>query len=310
MPETPKYTYEQKVAAFRRTSESVQDRVNFMESRAAVVLGLLDEQSTVRDIYAVERVPAGGSTKYDIPFDDINMVFLMPQIGSYPSINVEGDEIYVDTFALHGGVDWQEDVARDGRFQVVERATRLLANKFIRQEELHGWSLIRAHAAALPSTQKLQAYLNSGSVASPGAGIMNIFTLAEALTLADELGNGGRRITDIYMSPRRFNDLRTQAGNSALPDDMRSAAWNNGRGNIPTNEIRFHKVYNRTLVANNKAYAFAQREGFNYGVMPIRSQVRTRDNPMAMTENKQGVLADERIGFGVLDDKGLIEITF
>ena len=308
MPNT--YTFEQKVASFRRTADSVQERVNFMESRAAVVLGLIDEQSSVRDIYTVELVPPGGSTRYDIPFDDINMVFLMPQIGSYPSINVEGDEIYVDTFALHGGVDWQEDVARDGRFQVAERATRLLANKFVRQEEMHGWSLIRAHAAVIPSTQKLQAYLNAGTVATPGNGIMNIFTLSEALTLADELGSGGRRLTDIYMSPRRFNDLRTQVGNSALPNEMRAAAWNGGAGNIPAPEIRFHKIYNRTLVADNKAYAFTQRDGFSYGVMPIRDKVRTRDNPMAMTENKQGVLASERIGFAALDDKGLIEITF
>ena len=81
----------------------------------------------------------------------------MPQIGGIPQIQVEGTEIYVSTFGIDAAVQWQMDVAKQGRFQVGERATNLLKNKIIEQEELAGWSLIKAHAAVLGDDQKVSA---------------------------------------------------------------------------------------------------------------------------------------------------------
>ncbi len=59
-----------------------------------------------------------------------------------------------------------------------------------------------------------------------------------------------------------------------------------------------------------KGYAFTQKDGFFYGVMPVREKLMTRDNPIACLEWKIGIIGRERLGFGVLDDKGLIEVTF
>lgn len=306
------FTREDRIQAIQATVHSDEVRKAFMESVAEVILPLIEEQTTIRDIFRVEKLSPGAQAVYDIPFDDVEAVFWMPQIGGTPTVQVEGAEMRVDTFAVHGGIEWQMDIARDGRFQVVQNALALLARKFVKIEESAGWSLIKAHAAALDSTQQLQAYTDAGAVAAPGSGKMNIYTLAELITRADEIGTGGRRVTDIYMSPRRFNDLRLQVGNTALPEDMRSQAWS-GTQNVSNpveTDIRFHKVYNTALVANNKAYAFTQRDGFFYGVMPIRDDVMTIDDPVAIKEWKQGVAGRARYGFGVIDDKGQIEITF
>lgn len=303
-------THEEKVAWFKKTADDLRVRAEFAQSRAFVIEPQLAVQSTVRQIFKVETVEAGNSIHYDIPFDDVDCVFLMPQIGGIPTVQLETREMTVDTFGMDGGVEYQEDIARDGRVPIADRAAQMLRNKFIALEELCGWALIKTHAAALTSSQKLQAFTDAGAQ-TPGSGKFNTYTLNEALTMADEFGIGGRRITDVYLSPRRFNDFRNAISlGTALPDSIKERFYNDGSGPAAFNGIRFHKVYNTSLVSNSKAYAFTQRDGYTYGVMPIRQKLVTRDNPIAMLERKIGTLAYQRVGFGVLDSKGLIEITF
>jgi len=63
-------------------------------------------------------------------------------------------------------------------------------------------------------------------------------------------------------------------------------------------------------VVDNTAYAFTQKEGFFYGVMPIREELNTINNPMSIMEWKQGVMGRERVGFGVIDSLGLVICPF
>lgn len=311
-------SFEQRAEMFRATATDGQARADFAASRATVINPLLNEQSTVRYIFYPEKLLPGATCTFDIPFEDVECTWVMPNIGAIPTIQVEGAELHVDTFGLDGGVEYQKDIAVDGRFQVAQLATTLLKNRFIRQEEMAGWSLIKAHAALLFSGQKLQAFQDDGTAGTPsgttgtaGTGKMNIYTLNEVITLADQIGIGGRVVRDLYLSPRRYGDLRNQVTLSQLPFDMRTKLYSNGENAKAADpEIRIHKVYNRKLVTDDKGYAFTQKDGFRYGVMPIREELNTRDNPIAVLEWKIGIIGRERVGFGVLDDKGLIEITF
>ena len=144
-----------------------------------------------------------------------------------------------------------------------------------------------------------------------GQGKLNVYTLNELLTTADLLGVGGRKISNIYVSPRRYGDLRNQLTMEALPFTMRERLYGGGYDpNAVVPEIQIHKVWNSQLVPDNYGYAFTEKEGFRYGVMPIREELNTRDNPISILEWKIGIIGRERVGFGVLDDKGLIQITF
>jgi hypothetical protein len=310
MSDKPALTDAQKREMFRRTATDEVARREFAESRAEVINPLLDEQSTIRPIFRVEYLEPGTSPVYDIPFDDMDVVFMMPQVGGIPFAQFEAKEVRVDTFGLVGGVEYQRDIALDGRIQMAEQTTRLLMNKFVKQEELAGWKLIKRHAATLTSSQTLQAFAANGTTQSAGSGLFNIETLIEAETMADELGTGGRVITDVYLSPRRFADLKKMAINADLTEQLRNQIWNNGGDSVPGTSLRFHKVYNTKLVANNKGYAFTQKEGFYYGVMPIRERLTTQDNILSYMEHKIGIFGRERLGMAVLDPKGLIELTF
>lgn len=306
--QTTELTFEQKVAMFKATATDLQARNDFAASRAEVILPLLLQQSTVRNIFKGEKLPPGADARYDIPFDDIDMTWVMPQIGGVPTVQVEGAEMHVDTFGLDGGVEWQMDVARDGRFQVATLATTLLKNKFIVQEELAGWSLIKSHAAVLQPNQQITAVDQNNT--GTGTKTLNIYTLNNILTTADGLGIGGRRVTDIYVSPKRFGDFRTLVGQLGLPDSIKEQIWSNGELADTVANIRFHRVYNPNLVDDNTAYCFTQKEGFFYGVMPIREELSTINNPLSIMEWKQGVMGRERVGFGVIDSLGLVTCSF
>lgn len=288
-------TFEEKVAMFKAIAESPQSRSDYAASRAQVILPLLETQSTIRAIFTPETLPPGAQATYDIPFDDVNCAWVMPQIGGIPQIQVEGTEIYVSTFGIDAAVQWQMDVARQGRFQVGERATNLLKNKIIEQEELAGWSLIKAHAAVLGDDQKVNA--------SNG---LTVDTFNDIVTTGDLLR---RKVTDIYVSPKRFADMRKWVTATDLSNSIKDKAFE-AAGLIEVWGVRIHRVYDSKLVSDNKGYAFGQRDGYTYGVMPIRQTLQTFDNPIAIMEWKIGIMARENVGFAVLDEKGLIEVTF
>ena len=288
-------TFEEKAAMFKAIAESPQSRSDYAASRAQVILPLLEAQSTIRAIFTPEILPPGAQATYDIPFDDVNCAWVMPQIGGIPQIQVEGTEIYVSTFGIDAAVQWQMDVAKQGRFQVGERATNLLKNKIIEQEELAGWSLIKAHAAVLGDDQKVNA--------SNG---LTVDTFNDIVTTGDLLR---RKVTDIYVSPKRFADMRKWVTATDLSNTIKDKAFE-AAGLIEVWGVRIHRVYDGKLVSDNKGYAFGQRDGYTYGVMPIRQTLQTFDNPIAIMEWKIGIMARENVGFAVLDEKGLIEVTF
>lgn len=288
-------TFEEKVKMFQAIAENPQSRSEYAQSRAKVIMPLLEAQSTVRNIFVPEYLPPSGQATYDIPFDDVDCAWVMPQIGGIPQIQVEGTEVYVTTFGIDAAVQWQMDVATQGRFQVGERATTLLKNKIIEQEELAGWSLIKAHAAVLPDEQKLENQEG-----------LTIDTFNNIVTAADILR---RKVTDIYVSPRRFADMRKWVTATDLSDKLKDQAYVS-EGLMVVWGVRIHKVYNQQLVADNEAYAFGSREGFTYGVMPIRERLKTYENPIAIMEWKIGIMARQNQGFAILDDKGQIYVTF
>nr|DAQ91973.1 MAG TPA: major capsid protein [Caudoviricetes sp.] len=292
---TRQLTFDEKVQMFKAIAENPQSRSEYAQSRAKVILPLLDAQSTIRNIFVPEYLPAGAQATYDIPFDDVDCAWVMPQIGGIPQIQVEGTEVYVTTFGIDAAVQWQMDVATQGRFQVGERATQLLKNKIIEQEELAGWSLIKAHAASLPAEQILD---NQNG--------LTIDTFNNIVTAADVLR---RKVTDIYISPKRFADMRKWVTATDLSDKLKDQAYVS-EGLMVVWGVRIHKVYDKRLVGDNEGFAFGSREGYTYGVMPIRQRLRTYENPIAIMEWKIGIMARQIQGFAILDDKGLIYVKF
>lgn len=297
MKETEKLSFKESVEAFKTIASDAEALQLYAMTRGEVILPLIEAESTIRAIFTPEVLPPGAQATYDIPFDDVECVWVMPQIGGIPQVQLEGSEMYVNTFGIDGAVEWQMDLAKQGRFQVGQRATMLLKNKFIEQEELAGWTLIHAHASVLPDTQVVTLGVGQG---------LDIDAFNQIITKGDILR---RKITDLYVSPKRFADMRDWVKATDLSNNMKDNAYT-AEGMKSVWGVNIHKVYNQDLVSDDKAYAFGQRDGYTYGVMPIRETLQTYANPISIMEWKIGVMGREVLGFGVLDDKGLIEVNF
>jgi hypothetical protein len=293
--EVRKLTHEEKIAAFKATASDYNRRSEYAQSRATVLMPQIAAQSTIRAIFQPELLPPGAEPRYDIPFDDIECVWSLPQIGGIPQTQVEGTEIYVTTFGVHAAVQYQMNVAKQGRYNIGERATTMLKNKIIEQEELAGWTLIKAHAAVLPDEQK---------VACPSGLTVDAFN---AVTTAGDILR--RTINNLYVSPQRFGDMRKWVNAENYSQQMKDQSFS-AAGLKNVWGVNIHTVYDKNLVPNDKGYAFGSREGYTYGVMPIREQLQTFDNPIAIMEWKIGIMARQELGFGILDDKGLYEMDF
>lgn len=300
---------EQKREAMRSLAKSEAARVEFAESRAALLEDRIDQVSSIRNIFSPINIGTGNPV-FDVPFDDVDVVYMIPQVGAFPTAQFEGSQLTVGTFEIGGGVEFHIKMARDGRIDVAEGATRMLLNKFVAQEEGIGWAMVQYHAGQVASDQVFTAFKDDGTAGGSGAGKMNMYTLNELLTMGDLVGRGGRRVTDLYLHARRFGDLRTGVFMEALPEAIRLQLFNSGKGATDLNGLRIHKVYDADLVDEDTGYAFTRRDGVTYGVMPIRRGIETRLDPIAMRERKIGVFGDSELGFGILDSKGLIVVNF
>lgn len=302
-----------KTEAAKLVSSSAAHRAEWIATRAEVIDDLLYQYSDIRSVFSVENFGTNNIV-YDIPFEDVEVVFMMPQIGGVPTVQVEGSTMSVSTFDVMGGIEVQDRLVQDGNFQALERATNHLLQHHIKMESYVCWALIASIAATLDSAQKLQAWTGNDTSATQtaGSGKFNVKTYNKLTTATDVIGQGGRRMTDIFLTASRRGDfLDAITEGTLLPDELKQQLYSNGRGNNTLDSgIRLHTVYDTNLVPNNKAYVFTEKEGVKFGVMPFRHALETVPNTMSQTEWKIGLKSRVNFGVASLDPLGMIEVTF
>ena len=298
----------------------------YAQSRAEIINPRVYEKSYARQIFEPIPLETGETLRYDITAEDVQCVWAMPKIGEVPTAQIEVGELHVPVQGLNGGIEVRMDDLRDGRLDVSQIATRSLENSFIRQEELMAWSLIHSHAAQLPASQRLQARAADGTEGTAGSGVFNYDTLIDLMTTAQSLGVGGRRVRHVFISPTRQADLMRISKEGNLPERIQEQFLGLGQvGNVGntdpnsdhlktspmTGGIQFHTVYNPRLVPDDKAYIICTNDDHQrYGVLPQRSDIETYHDPRSLVKWMAGIIGRERLGMAIVDDKGLIELTF
>ena len=280
-------TFEQKVERFRQSVASEEDRNAYAESWAELILVKLPAEATVRNIYTIERLPAGASPVYTLDFDYVN-AWVLPKMGSHPINLLQTEEVTIPTFEVAGHVSYKLQLARDGRFQVADQARRRLKDSIVDLEETQGWTVLKA-AVTAGNTFDLTATEDGLSL-----GVINQgFKVMEA--------RRGYKITDIYASPNKVADIRTWTV-TTISDEVQTRVFDNkGLGSIWGANI--HTVYG---LDDDEVYFIDGREGL-LGYMPIREDLKTFDDPTAIKSFRVGIIAYEHIGFGVLDPDRIVK---
>lgn len=272
---------------FKATAEDVEIRKSFASSLSLPILKTIAPQSSVRDIFYVDELPAGSLAEYPVDLNDIETAVVMPRLGAVPQNLVVGDSVIVPTFEVSNSVEWKLTFVRDGRFNIVERALEKLAESFIRAEELSGWATIRGAIYAGNTIASAQTTLTKTV-------FNDMITEMRAVY--------GYEPSDVYVSPRCAKEIRNWADTQIDPVTRREIFQAGGLNQIWN--VRLHEL--RTGLGDKEIFLF---DTSKFGVMPVRTNITSFDKPDAINRLRAGVIAYEEIGFGVLDKKAMLYIT-
>lgn len=268
---------------FKLTADNEEIRKSFAASLSVPVLKAVAPQTSVRDIFQVDELPAGALAEYPIDLDDIETAVVMPRIGAVPQNIVVGDSLIIPTFEVSNSVEWKLTFVRDARFNIVERALEKLAESFVRAEEKAGWDTIRGAIDASNTVDK-------GTETTLSRKLFNML-------ITDMRAEGASEPNVIYVSPRLASDIREWGATEIDETTRREVFKAGGMGSIYGVQIRELRS-----LADNEVFMF---DTSKLGVMPIRSKMQTFDKPDAINRLRAGVIAFEEIGFSVIDKRAM-----
>jgi len=266
-----------------------------------------DKMSTVRGIFTVDNLAPGANSNYPCDISDITG-FVMPKEGAIPQNVVTGDEIYVPTFEITSSVYWKLQYARDARFDVIARSKHKLADSIVKLEEENGWHVLLAAADA---SARYVSTTESG------------YTKELLSNAKVKMTRAGSILTDVYLSPECMADVRAWSDSQVDEQTRREIFTGGGLAKIYDVTLHimeefgagneYNKYFCNSLTTNaltdgavgaghevQICIDSAKNDSF---YMPIRQELTTYDDPTAIKELKQGVLAYECLGFAVADTR-------
>ena len=271
-------------------------RKTYAETRAEVLLPLVDAQSTVRTIYTPETLNAGAQSNYPISFDYTEFAGYMPKFGGAFTQVVEGDELYIPTFGIEAGGRYAIDIARDGRLDLANQVMRQIANKIIEKEEKAGWATIKGALSGFNANQTIYC---SGTTEN-----FHSFSKKAIVKMMVQMDIQRRVLDRVYVSPRSLGDILEWSQTSVDFLTQREIFQNGGLPGQSVWNIKFDKVYNSNIVSDAEAFGFDTR---TFGKMPIRQMLTTYEDPTAILDWQVGIIARELVGFGVTDSWAVVK---
>lgn len=277
-------------------------RKEYIRSRASVILPLIDVQSTVRSIFTPETLAPNAQSSYPISFDYTEVASYMPKFGGIATHVLEGDELYIPTWGIDAEVEWSMDIAEQGRVNIAENATNLLKNRIIAKEERAGWQTIKTTLTGIAGVNGF----NSSQVVYCSGGVQayNYFSKKAVNDMSVQMDLQRRHLSDLYVSPRSYGDIRGWQQNSIDYLTQREIFVNGGLPDGRIYDIQLHKVYDNQIIADDEAYGFDVR---TYGKMPIKKELITVENPVSILQWRVGIMAREIVGFGVTDSWAVVK---
>jgi len=280
-------TYLEKVERFKEAHASAENRQAYLAAWAEMIREKLPAEATVRSIYTIEQLPPGAEARYVLDFDYVN-AWIMPKMGAIPQNILQTEEVTINTFEIVNHVSYKMQLAKDGRMDVASRARQRLLDGLVDMEESQGWAVLKA--------------------AVTDDNIVNLTSSEEGLSLKTISGafkkmeaRRGYKVTGIFASPNKVADIREWTVTD-ISDEVQTRVFDDkGMGSIWGANI--YPVYG---LADTEAYFIDTRPGL-LGYMPIRDELETFDDPVAVLSLRVGVIAHERLGFGVLDPDRIVK---
>lgn len=335
------------IEALKKTASSnLQERLAAQQAFAQALQeplrqGIFDRDN-LGEIYEKQVLQPGAQANYPLDFikpgfEDDFVAFTMPKQGRIPERHVEGDELWVHTFRIANAIDWDMTYAENARFDVIARAIRVFEAGFVRKINSDGWRTILAAAdgrGLIITAGGAAAFTGSTIVPTPAAGqfTKELISRAKTAMMRGAGGNGNSgRLTDVYLSAEAMEDIRAWNVDEIDEITRREIFVNKEYGLASIYGVVLHEMtefgegqeyqqyLSTTLGATLPTVGGTARKEWAVGldlstmdsfVMPIRKELQVYDDPGLYRQLRAGVFGYQDHGFGVLDSRRCLLLSF
>lgn len=247
----------------------------------------VEVESSVRRIFEVAYLSAQEDAIFPLDTDDEVEVVMSSAYGTPPISVFMTDVVTVNTDTYQGGWELPEQLVTAGRINQVARNTRRMLDGFISKEETQGWAVVNA-AVSADNTVELTA-------GDTGYGTASIELVNEMLIYFQDKGYTPNQC---WMSPRSMGDFRLLCKEAGLPNEIRFDMWKNGM----IQGLWGVDFYALRGLSDEALYMF---DTSRFGVMPIRQDLETREDPQARSQFKVRVYGQEQVGWSTIQKDAL-----
>jgi len=280
-------------AAIREAVSALVAKDLNLRSRAVAALqlparGAIDEESSVRRIFDPVSIGAQEDAIFPVDKEGNVEVIISSAVGMPPISMFVTDTVTVNTDILKGAWEMPETLARAGRIDQVERNMRRMVNGFIAKEESMGWDVINACRSTSNTVLLKSSDKGYGSASLELINLM--FTKFQTLGYVPNVA---------FMSPSCMSDLRMLCKEAGLADAVRFDIWRGGM----IKSLWGVDFYALRSLSDTYIYMF---DTTRFGVMAIRQELETRENPASRSEFIIRVNGQEQVGFAALDKTAVV----
>jgi len=328
----PKYEALLKRCASPDKNMSLAAQAEFAQAVAGTLRAGILVGDVVRQLYT--QIPlAAGQTYLEYPLDilapgeeDEYIAYTQPGTGRIPERHVEGDYVRIPTYRMANSIDWDLKFMESVNYSVMNRIMEIFQAGFIKKINDDGWSVLIS-AAADRNILVYDADANAGQFTKRAV------SLAKVAMRRNGGGNTASlkrsRLTDIFGSPEMSEDMRNW-GVDQLDDTSRRIVYMANDGDAPLTQVFgvniheldefgegqvYQQFYTDQLGASLQASDLELAIGLDLSnsdsfIMPIVQEVRVFNDDSMHRAQRAGVYGTFSAGFGCLDSRRLIAISF
>jgi len=275
-----------------------------------------------------EAVPTDGtSAEYPMdllsPGDEVNHVaYTNPGHGRVPERSVEADYIQIHTYPITNSIDFLSRFARDAKYDVTNRAVKVMEAGFVKKMNNDGWHTVLAAGV----DRNILVY---DADAAAGQFTKRFLSLMKTVMRRNSGGNsastGRGRLTDVYLSPEALEEIRNW-GVDIVDETTRREIY------VSTDDGLITRIFGVDLHALDELgenqeyqqYYTSQLSGVlgpaadtelivgldlaagDSFIMPVREEVVIHPDPSMHRKQRVGFYGFAEMGFGALDTRRVL----
>lgn len=263
------------------------DEATRQEAFAALTLPLraaAPRESSARQIFSVISLGQEEDAIFPVDTDEEVEVVMANAYGMPPISTFMTDVVTVATHTYQGAWELPEQLVNAGRIDQVERNAKRLLSGFVKKEEEQAWGVVRA-------------CIGNGNTINEAYDEFGVELINDALIYGDE---NDVTFDKCFISPKSMGDLRMYCKEVGFANEVRYDMWKRG---VLTGlwGIDFYVL---NSIGDDEAFFFDTNQ---FGVMPVRQDMETREDPAARAAFKVRVYAQSQFGLSAIVKKAVLK---